>query len=303
MQCKNRYYYIVHIYVSIICHAIVGCGKILNNILEEPSKSRDYHSSAMSVTGERQNLPGALPDIPEMYRKYSWLQTPDDLLLMTHEHLKHFNKEGATVSTLHSDEREMLVRDLYHQIRNNLQIMCSLQSLQWRSTSDAECKKMFGRYHDRIKSMALIYENVHVSGDRIYVDLKDYLLMLKAYLFEAYSVSDKRVVVKIDVPRIDLRIDTATPCGIIVSELLVNSLLHAFANGRHGEITINAHEANDTVTISIADNGAGFPGDIDYRETSSLGLQIVCCLTEQLDGSLKMHSGGGTTFEVTLLNQ
>jgi PAS domain S-box-containing protein len=196
-------------------------------------------------------------------------------------------------------DKNALIKELHHRVKNNLQIISSIQSLQSKGIEDRLSKKMFRRCQDRIKSMALIYEYVHVSGYGTSVDFNDYLRMLALHLFSSYNVRTGRVELKMNVPPIDLCIDSATPCGLIVGELITNSLQYAFPGEMQGEISVIACRTGDLVTVAVSDNGIGFPRNINYRDASSLGLQIINSLTEQLGGSIHMYSETGTRFEIT----
>ncbi|MGH7454134.1 MAG: ATP-binding protein, partial [bacterium] len=133
------------------------------------------------------------------------------------------------------------------------------------------------------------------------IDFADYIRHLTAHLLRSYSVHSHGVNLKVNVDKILLDIDTAIPCGLIINELVSNSLKHAFPRGTAGEIRIDLHENPDgKMVLMVGDNGAGLPSEIDFRNTESLGLQLVSTLTDQLDGTLELDRNQGTTFKILL---
>ena len=152
---------------------------------------------------------------------------------------------------------------------------------------------------DRVRSMALIHEKLYQTQDLSKVDLGEYVESLTAYLARSYAERAGTVEVKVSTEQVLLSIDEAVPCGLLVNELVSNALKHAFADGRQGriQVTVGA-DGDNTVHLRVSDNGIGFPGDLDFRRTESLGLQLVNTLVAQLEGTIEMDTTQGTSFEV-----
>jgi PAS domain S-box-containing protein len=193
-------------------------------------------------------------------------------------------------------EKEVLLKEVHHRVKNNLQIISSLLNLQSKYIKDDQALEMFKESRNRIRSMTLIHEKLYRSKDLANIDVAEYIQNLSSNLFRSYSAG--RIALKTQVDDMLLGIDTAIPCGLIINELVSNSLKHAFPE-KHGEIYVNLHRDNGRFTLIVSDNGVGFPQNVDFRNTDSLGLQLVCTLTDQLDGAIELNRTGGTEFKIT----
>ncbi|MBU7029835.1 MAG: PAS domain-containing protein [Theionarchaea archaeon] len=197
-------------------------------------------------------------------------------------------------------EKEVLLREIHHRVKNNLQVVSSLLNLQSEYVKDGQYKKMFGESQNRIQSMALIHEKLYQSENLAEIDFKEYIISLVNGLVRSYEVTADKVSLVIEVEDVSLGIDTAIPCGLIINELVSNSLKHAFPDRRKGEITIRLRSINDMIELVVCDNGVGIPDDIDLKTTESLGLDLVTTLAEyQLDGEITLDRSNGTAFTVT----
>ncbi len=197
----------------------------------------------------------------------------------------------------------VLIKEIHHRIKNNLQAISSLLYLQSGYVQDRRTKEMFKESQNRVRSMALIHEKLYRSDNAAGVSFADYVRDLTKSLLRSYGVSTGVVRVRVDTSDITLGMDTAVPCGLIINELVSNSLKHAFSDGSGGEIAVSmARERQDRDTsrfrLTVSDNGPGFPDNVDFRRTESLGLRLVCTLTNDLDGSIDLVSGDGTRFEI-----
>ena len=200
-------------------------------------------------------------------------------------------------------EKEVLLKEVHHRVKNNLQVISSLINLQARYTTDEQILQMFEEIQNRIQSMALIHEKLHQSEDMVRIDFSEYIQSLTAYLYQTYGAQSADITLKSNADDIFLDIDIAVPCGLILNELVSNSLKHAFTEELRGEIRIDFHSDTDNqLTLTVSDNGVGFPQDLDFRNTESLGLRLIVMLTEQLDGTLELDSSDGTKFEITFEN-
>jgi two-component sensor histidine kinase/HAMP domain-containing protein len=195
-------------------------------------------------------------------------------------------------------EKEVLLKEIHHRVKNNMQVVSSLLNLQSRYIKDEEAQQLFRESQDRVRSMALIHEKLYQSGDLSKIDFGEYIQNLVDYLFRSYGVNSNNIVFKKSVNGMLLGIHTAIPCGLIINELVSNSLKHAFPGNRHGEIRLDLHQNDDRFELVVSDDGIGFPKDVDFRNTESLGLQLVNSLTNQLDGTIEMEDGDGASFRI-----
>ncbi len=196
-------------------------------------------------------------------------------------------------------EKEALLQEIHHRVKNNLQIISSLLNLQSRQIKDKDFIKMVKDSQSRIRSMALVHEKLYGSRDFSNINFSDYVRSLAIQLFQFHQVDPNLIQLKMNLGDVFLNIQTAIPCGLILNELITNSLKHAFPNGRGGEILIELHPFGEqTFQIIVQDNGVGIPGDLDLKQTTSMGLQIVTILVNQLEGSLEMQREGGTAAKV-----
>jgi len=198
-------------------------------------------------------------------------------------------------------QKEALLQEVHHRVKNNLQIISSLLALQRAHVSDEKTLGILRDSQSRIRSMAFIHEQLYQSEDIARIDFSQYIRDLVGALFQSYSETGARVGLKLELDTLLLGVGTALPCGLIVNELVSNSLKHAFPDGRTGEIRIVLRcDAGGTSTLIVADDGVGLPRGLDYRKSKSLGLRLVTNLTElQLRGALEVVSRGGTEVRIT----
>jgi PAS domain S-box-containing protein len=199
-------------------------------------------------------------------------------------------------------EKEVLLKEIHHRVKNNLQIISSLLNLQSKYINDPSALQMFIDSQNRVKSMALIHEILFRSRDITRIDFAEYIKTISVQIFRSYGAYTKRIGLEVQVKDIMLDVDTAIPCGLIVTELVSNSLKHAFMDGREGSIDINLF-TNDsgTLTLIVKDNGIGLPNHIDLQNVDSLGLKLVGALVNQLAGKVDVDSTFGTTFTITFV--
>jgi PAS domain S-box-containing protein len=209
--------------------------------------------------------------------------------------------EEKILASLH--EKEILLREIHHRVKNNLQIIASLLYLQSINITDSFTIDILRESRSRVKSMALIHEKLYRSEDLSLIPFATYLESLIENLKEAYGIDDTTVAISvtIDPPGLSLNIETGIPCGLIINELISNSMKHAFRDGRAGVITIAVKQTSPhEFTMILADNGPGFPRDVDFRNTSSLGLQLVNNLVAQLEGDISLDCTSGSVFTMHL---
>jgi two-component sensor histidine kinase len=188
-------------------------------------------------------------------------------------------------------EKEILLKEVHHRVKNNMQIVSSLLELQSDSISDERSRVCLRESQNRIRSMALIHERLYQSKNFASIDLGEYIADLSQYLFNSYATESERVSLKIDAGDFALDIGRAVPCGLIINELISNSLKHAFPDGRSGDISVRVSSEGGWITLQVADTGVGMPAGLDTSNTDTLGLQLVNLLAKQLRGSISFSGG------------
>lgn len=200
-------------------------------------------------------------------------------------------------------EKEMLLREIHHRVKNNMQVMSSLLRLQTRNVTDEKTLEMAKESQNRIKVMALIHEKLYRSKDFANVEFNDYIKDLVNDLFLSYKVSSSDIKLTMNIDTISLGIDTAIPCGLIINELVSNSLKYAFPKGKDGEIRISLQRIADVTSgmfeLIVSDNGVGISPELDLKKTESLGLRLITNLAEnQLQGNVEINREQGTKFQI-----
>jgi PAS domain S-box-containing protein len=200
-------------------------------------------------------------------------------------------------------EKEVLLKEIHHRVKNNLQVISSLLYLQSKKIEIKEYKDIFNESQNRIKSMALVHENLYKSDNLAGIALSDYISSLINYLMRTYNINFNKIKQKINIDNIILSIDKSIPFGLIINELITNCLKYAFTDIDDGQITVEIKKLNNgNIYLSILDNGIGMPVDFDINKSNSLGLKLVQTLVEQLEGTFQWHSDCGTEFEIEFSN-
>ncbi|MCK5051384.1 MAG: PAS domain S-box protein [Candidatus Cloacimonetes bacterium] len=225
-------------------------------------------------SGEIVGLQGIMRDITE--RKQAEEQTKKDL-----------------------EEKNVLLHEVYHRVKNNMQLISSLLNLQSTYIKDKRALELFQNSRDRVRTMALIHDALYRSKDMTNIDFADYARKLTAQIFISYGADSNLVKLITDIKDVLLDINIGIPCGMIINELVSNSIKYAFPEGRKGEISVSLTFKNQIYKLCVKDNGIGFPGEVDLENSSTFGLKIVKSLTQQLKGSLKLEKVKGTSFTIT----
>lgn len=196
-------------------------------------------------------------------------------------------------------EKEVLLQEIHHRVKNNMQVISSLMALQAGYTDDDQIHQMFRESQSRIRSMALVHEQLYRSRDLARIDFSKYIHELTSNLMRSYQKSLGRIQLQVNSDVIHLDIDTAIPCGLIINELVSNALKHAFPNGREGLIMVDFKASEDrSLSLIVRDDGVGFPEGLNVYRTESLGLQLVTSLTAQLNATIGLQQTNGTAFEI-----
>lgn len=197
-------------------------------------------------------------------------------------------------------EKEVLLKEIHHRVKNNLMVVSNLLDLQSEHIADDRMRRFFQESQDRIRSMALIHEKLYQKRDYRCLDFGDYLDTLSHYLLHCYEKEPGLISLSVEAETVAIGIDEAIPFGLIVNELLSNALKYAFPQGRQGTITIRCLARDDgRISLIVADDGVGLPAGLDFRNTETLGLQLVQLLVRQLRGILEIENDGGASFAIT----
>lgn len=236
---------------------------------------------------------GVFMDITDRKLAEQALETANRRLRAREEEMRALNLHLMAANR----EKEVLMKEVHHRVKNNLQVISSLLKLQSGAVQDSRIVGLLRECQSRIKTMALVHEKIYQSRNLSEVDMGEYLRSLGDHLFNMFGVKTDRIRLKVAADQVTLSLDKAIPCSLLVNELISNSLKYAFPDGRSGEISVSLQGlAPNRMRVEVRDNGVGFPGDLDFRNTSSLGMQLVMTFVEQLGGDIEKAPGPGTSF-------
>jgi PAS domain S-box-containing protein len=213
--------------------------------------------------------------------------------------LGHIIERKLTEKTIQESlkEKEVLIKEVHHRVKNNMQVIVSMINLQLDHIADPKALEIFRHTQYRVRAMALVHEKLYQSNNLAQIDFRDYIEHLASSLFHSYSPHTSQVTLRVDIGDIALSVDSAIPCGLIVNELISNALKYAFPDNRQGELIVRLREANaGWIEMSVEDDGVGLPNELDLRNTESLGMQLVYSLAKQVGGTLDLDRDHGTKF-------
>jgi PAS domain S-box-containing protein len=259
----------------------------------ENPKTRPMGSAATSLTGRKQDGTEFPVEI-----SLSPMQTEDGLLVSAA--IRDITERKAVENQLRTSlkEKEVLLKEVHHRVKNNLQIVSSMLNLQMDQIADPRALELFKESQARVRSIALFHEKLYQSKDLAHVDMGEYLKSLTSGLFATYGVNPDRIVSSIEADDTPMGVDAAISCGLIVNELVSNSLKHAFPGGRNGVVRIALRRDGRSAVLEVSDDGVGFPEELDFRSPVTLGLRLVCILAEQVRGTVDLDRRDGTRFLV-----
>lgn len=195
-------------------------------------------------------------------------------------------------------EKEVLLQEIHHRVKNNLQVISSILNLQSSYIKDTKIVSILRESQNRIKSMAFIHESLYGAKDFSSINFSDYVKNLAQNLIYSYRIQEDKVKLSLNLKPVHLPLDSAIPCGLIINELVSNALKYAFPEDRKGKVEIQLYLKDDHVNLQVADDGVGLPDDFNLEQTESLGLQLVSTLAEQLSASMEINSENGTSFNL-----
>lgn len=257
----------------------MGCNKIINKDIDAKNEELDICKHLEKLVENRTSeLENSIKELRE-------------------ELIEHKKVENQLKSAL--KEKELLIQEVYHRVKNNMQTISSLLSLQAMNLEDKEAICLLQESQNRIKSMALVHENLYMSKDLSHIQMSKYVEKLVLTLSNSYSTSDNHIKTVLDIDDdIYMNIEFAIPCGIIINELMTNSLKYAFPDGRSGEVSVQLKDLGENYILIVSDDGVGLPENFNHKEKSTLGLLLLNNLVKQLDGELEINKCNKTEFKI-----
>jgi PAS domain S-box-containing protein len=263
---------------------------------------KDFWDASITARrmGERRNISGRRKDGSEFPAEASISKVEVNGDTMFTVILRDVTQRVAAEELIKASlrEKEALLKEIHHRVKNNLQVVSSLLGLQSRAMSDPELRKVFEESQNRVYSMALLHETLYQSDNLSQVNFPQYIRQLADHLFRSYGVTTGRIKLRTELESVPLSLDAAVPCGLIINELVSNSLKYAFPEGRAGEILIGLHGESGMARLVVADNGVGLKREVDWVTTRSLGLRLVRSLAQQLGAQIEVLPEGGTEIKL-----
>ena len=196
-------------------------------------------------------------------------------------------------------EKEMLLQEIHHRVKNNLQVISSLLRLQSRFIKDQNSIDIFKETQNRVRSIAILHEKLYQSDNLAKIKINEYVKILAEDLMYFYELEESNINMILDIDDVSLNIETAIPCGLLINEMVANSLKYAFPNQKNGEIKIELHSNNeDQFNLTVGDNGVGIPDEIDPEKAETFGMQLIKYLTKQLKGTIELDNNNGTKYQL-----
>ena len=268
---------------------IVSTGMVKKYVTYSPLLDSYFSTSAFSPAI---NLYVTLTsDISHQKKAEKYLQDAHDMLEIK-------VKERTQELSEALEEKELLLKEIHHRVKNNLQLISSLLNLQIPYIGHEKSAELFKESQNRVRSIAMVHEKLYQSKSLDKIDFPDYIINIISTLFQAYNINQEKVNFELKMDDLSLNIETCIPCGLIITEIITNSIKHAFPDEMEGIISVNLVYANEKVTLKIRDNGIGFPKDIDFENSDSFGLQLVNLLINQLRGTIELHNEKETEFVI-----
>ena len=281
---------------QLLHHLHPDTSKVLSDILEETTTQT---RKSVSTVLKCRAADGSWRDLEAHFTNLSGDQAVQGVVANMRDITDRMSAEAQLRASL--QEKEVLLKEIHHRVKNNMQVVTSLINLQARKTTDPTALALLRDSQTRVKSMALIHEKLYQSSDLAAIDFHEYVTNLLRFLQSTYVVSAQNVKLVCEVDSISLGVDIAVPCGLIINELVSNSLKYAFSHSADNKVIVSCHKRDDAhIVLTVSDNGDGFPDDVDFRDRDSLGLKLVHNLTNQLSGELTLDTTNGTRFTLCI---
>jgi PAS domain S-box-containing protein len=273
--------------------------------------SRRVALTVVSLSGEARSWVGILEDVTEQHNAQQELQRAyEELELRVRDRTAELSALNERLVAEIAErrraeerisaaltEKELLLREVHHRVKNNLQTISSLVKLPLRGSQDKSVAELVQQTQNRIRSIYLIHEKLYRSQNLAVVDFSEYVSTLAQHLFDSYSVDRDRIRLRVECDSVRLDVDRAIPCGLILNELVSNSLRHAFPDGRRGLVLVKLqHITRRRCRIVVSDNGVGLGAADIGASPRTLGMRLVASLAKQIDATVEVSSAGGTTF-------
>jgi PAS domain S-box-containing protein len=235
-------------------------------------------------------------------KKNLYIDNDDNKFIVCSIHDITKMKQSENMLKQHIFEKELLLKEIHHRVKNNLNIIASIISLKSMDYTDPTIKNILEEIKSKIYTVAVIHEKLYKSLDYKNIDFIQYLRELIDSIISTFQITSHNIQLKAATYDIFLNIDKALPCGLIINELLTNSLKYAFPDNRKGNILISVDKINEMIILTIEDNGVGFPDNFDVNNINSLGLKLVSQLTKQIEGNLEIKSKNGAFIKIMFIN-
>ncbi len=288
--------------VNLMMETIIGLsgeeviGKTLLEVLSdlEPAWIERFHTTAL--TGEPQVVEYHHQGLDTHYEVLVYSPQKGECALLFHDITEKKRREEEVEQSLR--EKETLLKEIHHRVKNNMQVISSLLMLQRENMPDPHMRELFRESENRVFSIALVHEKLYRSENLSRIHYGEYLEMMGDHILASRNINSELITLEINASDIYLPIDNAVPLSLITNELLTNSLKHAFPDGRKGTIRIDLQKSSGNILYRLSDDGIGFPADIDFENTTTLGMELVNNLVMQLMGTISISSEAGTQFEI-----
>lgn len=272
---------------------------VLNILEDSASEKEPFRNSQRAVLNILEDSSEEKARLEEM--KTAVLNILEDLAVEKERLQETQNEVLRSEETVRSSlrEKETLLKEIHHRVKNNLQVIVSLLRLQARNLTDQQARAMFEESQNRVYSISLVHEMLYGAGDLARIDFSEYLHTLTKGLLDGWKGTGVSVGIVVAAEGVQLGVDTAIPCGLIVTELVTNALKHAFPDAASGSIRVAAvTEPNRWVKLTVQDDGVGLAEDLDLRRSGSLGMKLVDSLVRQLNAKIEIGREGGASFRI-----
>ena len=280
--------------VAGVCGLAAANARTHNHLEAALSDLRTEHALSLRLSGELQVINEHLED--RVRERTAELENATRHL---EEEVKQ-RRAAEEVVRSQLDEKTILLRELHHRVKNNLQLIASMLSIQSRKVTDPPLALALSESRNRIRTMSLIHEKLWAAQDLSKIDLDALVRQIPSNILSLYRIAPGTVSISMNITRVSVDINTAIPLGLVLNELFSNALKHAFPDGRTGKIVLTIQDVNDGLLVRFADNGIGMPQGYDWENPDTVGLILINSLVQQMQGTIEKESGAGTRFLIRL---